>query len=305
MAEPLQEKYRPQIFEDFFGNKDAITGLKATCRREKGPPPAFLLIGPKGCGKTTLAGIIKKELKVDDKDFVEMNTANVRGIDSIREIDINCRFAALGGTRKIYFFDECHKLTNDAQNALLKLLEKPPGHVTFILATTDPQMLIATLKDRCTIYEVSLLSNKEIKELVKAILKKEKIFIPEQAIDEIVIVADGGPRAALVLLDAVIDIEDDDDLINAIKGYNTAEATVKELCQALLNNQDWKTIAKLVKAITDDPEKIRYAILGYMSAVLLNSGKPRAAEVMVNFMDSFMYTKKSGLVLACFLSTKN
>lgn len=302
MSEPLQEKYRPKCFEDLRGNEDTVTGLKTVCRREKGPPPAILLIGPRGCGKTTLAYIIKNELKVDDREFVELNSADDRGIDAVRNLRRNTQFAPLSGAKRIYFLDECHKLTNDAQNAMLKLLEKPPSHVTFILATTDPQMLLETFRSRCAIYQVATLSSKDLRGLIKAVLDKEKVKnFPEEAIGEIASIADGSPREALVLLDAVIDIEDDRDLMNALQGYRVSEATTKELCQALLNGTSWKEVGKIIKAIDDEPEKVRYAVLGYMSAVLLNGDNARAALVIECFAQSFMYSRKAGLTLAAYL----
>ncbi len=307
MSEPLKEKYRPRSFEEFVGgaNNNTIIGLKSVCRREKGPPPAILFVGPRGCGKTTLAGIVKNELKVSDTDFIELNTADDRGIDTIRNIKSACQYSPLAGKRKIYFLDEIHKVTNDGQNALLKLLEKPPSHVTFILATTDPQMLIETVRSRCTIYQVNLLINKEIEGLVKDVLKKEKVSIPQQAIQEIANLADGSPREALVILDAVIDIEDDNDLINAVMTYNLQSVTIKDLIQALLNNRSFEEISNIVKGLNDEPEKVRYAILGYMNTVLLSNGKsaPRAAQIINEFRESFMYSKKAGFSLACYLCT--
>jgi len=302
MAEPLQEKYRPKKFDDFVGNEDTIVTLKNLCRRASGPPPAILLIGPRGCGKTTLAGIIQGELKVDNRDFVELDTASTRGVDTIREIRMTSQFAPINGVRKIYFLDECHKITNEGQNALLKLLEKPPSHVTLILATTNPEQVLATVRSRCSICEVKLFSSKVMRELIKKVLKLEKVDIPDMAIEQIIKLSEGSPREALVMLDTVIDIDDDNALINAIMTYNANAANIKDLCQALLKGLSWKEVSKILAGIQDDPESVRYAVLGYMNVVLLGEDNSRAADIIANFLSSFMYSKKGGLTLACYRS---
>ena len=306
MAESLAEKYRPKSFEEVFGNEETIIGLKTVCRRESGPPPAILLIGPRGCGKTTLAGIIKNELKIDDRDFSEYDAANTRGIDTMRDIKKIAQYAPFGGDMKGFFLDEAHKITPDGQNALLKLLEKPPANVIFILATTDPQLLVDTVRSRCMIYEVKLLPNKLIREVLNRILKAEKVSIPEAAINEICELSEGSPREAIMMLDSIMDIVDDGDLMKAIMTYNSNAATTKALCQALIENRPWKDIAKILQGVNDEPEKVRQAVLGYCMNILLVVGRDtaRAAEVMINFMDSVMYTRKPGLVFACFLSCK-
>lgn len=302
----LTEKYRPKTFEDFIGSAETINKLKAICRRKYGPPNAILLIGPRGCGKTTLAHIIRRELKVEDKgwDFQELNAASTRGIDTIRDIHRECMLGSFGnGYYRIYFFDECHQITKDAQNAMLKLLENPPKDIVFILATTDPQMLIATVRSRCTTYGVSLLTPKQIRGLITNVLEKEKITdFPQEAIKEISDICEGSAREALVLLDSVIDIDDDDKLLKAIKGYSVSHTNVKDLCQALLVKKQWKDVAYILKGIDDEPESVRYAVLSYMSTVVLNSDVPQAVNIITNFCESLMYSKKAGLVRACYYS---
>jgi len=206
----------------------------------------------------------------------------------------------------------CHKLTNDAQNALLKLLEDTPDYVYLILCTTDPEKLIKAVRTRCTTFQVQSLLGWDIKLLLKNVLEKEKINnFPSAALDEICKVCGGSPRQALVILDSVIDIQDDDELINAVVDYSFNEKTVVDLCKALLEKHDWKTIAPILKVLltkdegekdTDKVEKMRYAILGYMNAVLLNSGNKDAAIIMEGFLDSFIQSGKAGFTYACYMA---
>jgi DNA polymerase III subunit gamma/tau len=306
MSNRLTEKYRPARFEDFYGNEDTIAKLRSVCRRKEGPPNSILLIGPRGCGKTTLARIIQKELEISDRDFREMNTGNVRGIDTIRDIEMESVYSPLAGKYKAYFFDECHKLTNDAQNALLKPLENPPDHVVFILATTDPQLLIPTILSRCGHFDVELLSGKEIRGLVEDILFEEDIKkFPPEAVKQIASVADGCPREAVVLLDIAIGVfksEGVDALMEAIDNYSINQTTIKDLCQALLKKAPWKEIGKILKGIDGEPEQVRYGVLGYMNSVLMSNDNPQAAVCIENFSQSFMYSKKAGVTLACYYS---
>lgn len=297
---PLHLKYRPGILDEFFGNENMIVSLRSVLERDQGRPHSFLFTGPSGCGKTTLARIVKKELHCSDNDFYEYNVANVRGIDTIREMIINCSYSPFSGDCRIYLLDESHKLTNDAQNALLKLLEDTPPHVYIILCSTDPDKLLKTIRTRCTTFQVSFLSKPKTISLLKTICEKEKVVIPQKAIEKIANVCNGSPRQALVMLDQVIDIGDDDELLAAIDSLVIGEAKLIDLCRALVDGNSWKIVSLLVKGLDEEPEQIRYAILGYLGQVLLNNGNDRIADLIALFSDSFMYCGKAGLILACY-----
>jgi DNA polymerase-3 subunit gamma/tau len=310
MQQPLHLKYRPTNLEEIVGNKGVISSLKSVLDRKEGTPHAFLFSGPSGCGKTTLARIIKTNLGCSDVDYQEMNVANVRGIDTIREIAQNCTFAPYDGKVKIFLLDEAAKLTNDAQNALLKLLEDTPSHVYFILCTTDPEKLIKTIRTRCTTYQVQSLPDHDIRKLLSYVLKKERVEdFPEKAIAEICKTANGSPRQALVILDAVIDIQNDDEMLNSILDYNFSEKNAVDLCKALLERQKWSVISGILKALlskdeedkdADRAEKIRYAVLGYMTSVLLSNDNDLAMTIIREFSDPFFNNGKAGLVGACY-----
>jgi DNA polymerase-3 subunit gamma/tau len=300
---PLYLEYRPDSLSQLIGNDSVKARLETAFARKKDVRRTFLLVGDTGCGKTTLARIIKNMAKCDDRDFQEYNTANTRGIDTIRDISQDVVYSPMYGSSKVYLLDECHKLTNDAQNALLKLTEEPPSHTFFILATTNEEKLIKTLKSgRLDVLRLERLITPQLVELINRVLEGEKVNgFPRKAIQAIAEAADGIPRMALSILDSVIDLADDAKLLQAIDDYVLAEYATIDLCRCVARTGTrWKECVKILEGLTHaDPEDVRYAILGYLSAILRRSGDPRIAQIMDFFFESFWNKGKAGLVHAC------
>lgn len=144
----LYRKYRPHTFADVVGQEQIITLLEKTVKENK-PNHAYLFCGGRGTGKTTVARIFAREVGCNEEDIIEIDAASNRGIDEIRELREAVRTAPFSSPYKVYIVDEAHMLTKEAANALLKTLEEPPAHVIFILATTDPEKLPATILSRC------------------------------------------------------------------------------------------------------------------------------------------------------------
>lgn len=144
----LYRKYRPQTFSDVVGQEQLVSLLERTIKDKK-PNHAYLFCGGRGTGKTTVARIFARDIGCNDEDIIEIDAASNRGIDEIRELRDAVRTAPFSSPYKVYIVDEAHMLTKEAANALLKTLEEPPAHVVFILATTDPEKLPATIVSRC------------------------------------------------------------------------------------------------------------------------------------------------------------
>jgi len=306
---PFHTKYRPSNFSEFIGNDSVVKSLLSLFSRTEGQPRTFLFQGPSGCGKTTIARIMKSYLECSDEDFHEYNASNTRGIDTIREIRSTAEYKPWLGKVKIYLLDECHQLTKDAQSAVLKLLEDTPEHVRFILCTTDPEKLLKTIRTRCTTFQVSALPKRIILQLLRSICEQEKIPIDgdfSKVLEEIARVSEGLPRKALVLLDQVVDLNDEEAL-KAIEKTTMNESTTLELCQLLIDSvpKKWERVAIILKGLDVEPETVRYSILGYLGVVLLNKGDLRVAQMISIFSESFMYSGKAGLIAACYLACQN
>ena len=144
----LYRKFRPTKLQDVYGQPQAIKALQAMVIKKK-IPHVMMFSGHSGSGKTTSARIMRRHIKCGIPDFSEMNCADIRGIDAVRDIRKSMHLKPMNGTSKLWLIDEAHRLTGGAQEAMLKILEDVPSHVYFILCTTDPNKLTRTVRDRC------------------------------------------------------------------------------------------------------------------------------------------------------------
>jgi len=298
-AMELYKKYRPKTFERIIGNTKVVQSLQNMLARGT-LPHTILFHGPTGCGKTTLARILRTELQCNDMDFKEINSSNFRGIDTIRDISANMHLAPTGNCR-IWLLDEVHMLSKDAQNASLKILEDTPDHVYFFLCTTDPNKLIAAVRNRCTEMPVQKLSHAELTKLAKRVCKKEKIKITEDVFEDVLDFSGGSARLLLVQLDLLRNVAQKDQQ-SALSNRIAEDQEAIELCRALMKRASWKHVAGILKNLKGDPEQIRYCVLGYAKSVLLNSPKPdpQAFFIIQSFENAFYDSKEAGLVAACY-----
>lgn len=299
----LYRKYRPQEFEDMIGNESEIKTFKKILEKKDGRPHSFLLVGPSGCGKTTLARIASKKLGADELSIMEINSADNRGIDTARDIIQRLQYVPPGSGVMVFIIDELHQTSKDWQNAMLKPLEDTPKHVYFFLCTTDPSKLIPTLKNRCTQIKVTLQEENVLYKFLRRIVIKENLEISKEIIQEISENCSGSPRLALVLLEKILGLSDEKEMREVISIGEEAEKETIELCRALLSGKDWNNIKDILNQLKGkDIENIRYAVLGYMNAVLLKSGNRKAALIIECFSEPFYNNGKAGLSLACYQS---
>jgi len=302
----LYLKYRPKTFGQIVGNKEIINSLEKMTDNPETCPHAILLQGETGCGKTTISRIIADKLGVKGADFTEMDSADFRGIDTVRTIRKQVMFAAREGKYRLFLMDECHKLTGDAQSALLKILEDTPKHVFFILATTDPQKLLKTIRGRCSVFTVKPLHEIEMSKLLKKVVRKEREELDDLVYEQIIQDAVGRPRNALQILDQVLRVDKDLRLATAKKTAEEESESI-ELCRALLAGNGWKKVSNILRKLNEqgqDAESIRRHVLGYANAILLKSENDVAALVIAEFFESFYFIGFPGLTASCYAVIK-
>lgn len=267
---PLHVDYRPETFDEVVGNQQTVTKLRSLIERDEDIPHAFLFTGPFGCGKTTLARIVGYTLGVQEADFYEMNTADYRTLQDARDLSRKIRYKPMVGDRRFWLLDECHKLTTDAQNCMLKITEEPPGHAYICFCTTDPQLLNKGLINRCHTFKVNPLKRSEIIELLDSVLEEEDVEVDEAVLKEIAKRSEGTPRTALTMLDDIIDL-DTSDMTEALENMQWKEAESRELAKALYNGEPESKLFKIVDSLEDeDAENIRRIILGWCHKVMKN-----------------------------------
>jgi len=296
------KRYRPKTLKAIVGQEGAVASLQRFI--DKGTiPQCILFTGPSGCGKTTIGRILKTHLNCGDADFLEINSADFKGIDTIREIRRSVNLSPISGDCRIWLIDESHKLTNDAQNALLKILEDTPSHAYFMLATTDPQKLIKTIHTRASEVKLQALGVPALKRVLQRVIDKEGLTVTDKVMDEIVDAADGSARKALVILEQVGGLEGDEAQIAAVQATSLNKDAAIMLARALINPRaNWREVAPLLKELKDDPEGIRYLVLSYCRSVLLGGGPLTARAYMIIdiFSHNFYDSKLAGLAAACY-----
>lgn len=296
--EELYKRHRPQKFSDVVGQTQAVRTLNDLGRR-KAVPHTLLFHGASGCGKTTLARILRQKLRCGDADFVELNCADFRGIDMVRGLARTMQLAPLQGPCRVWLIDEVHQLTAAGQDAILKLLEDTPPHVYFMLATTDPQKLKRTIRTRCTEIKVVPLKPATMAKLLRATAEAEDAGLADSVVEELVEHADGSARKALVLLHQIIGIDNEADQLAAIAGADPKQQGI-EIARTLLNRSTtWPTMAAVLRGVDEDPEGLRHMVQAYAAKVLLGQNNARAVDMLQAFRDNFFDSKRAGLVLAC------
>ena len=282
----LYRRYRPKTLAEVVGQEQVTSVLQKAIANNK-IAHAYLFIGPRGTGKTSVARILAHEingfdyeLEDDYLDIIEIDAASNTGVDNIRDLREKAIIAPTKGKYKVYIIDEVHMLSKSAFNALLKTLEEPPEHVIFIMATTDAYKVPVTITSRSQVLTFKLADPSIMFDYLKSVAKKEKINITDDALKIVVRRGGGSFRDSLSLLDQISTLSDDKidaDLItkalglpqqeaitNILNGYAAGDAArVREQLQTTLDSGvKAEVIAdNLISEIVANPQPIHLGLL--------------------------------------------
>ncbi len=316
----LYRKYRPKTFELVYGQATIVKTLKNVIKNEK-LSHAYLFTGPRGTGKTSCAKLFAKAINClnnengdacnecencksfnenSNPDIIEIDAASNNGVDEIREIKNKVNLVPSMSKYKVYIIDEVHMLSIGAFNALLKTLEEPPEYIIFILATTEPQKLPATIISRCQRFDFKSISKEDMQKCLKNIIKKENINISEDALIEIIENSKGGMRDAIGMLDQAfafcdneITIEDVQELSGTISIFEIInffnKLLLKKYDEIVGIIKKWSYNGKDFYLITQKLiDFIRHGIL-YKKKVTLENIDINQLEILNNYSETDLY----------------
>ncbi|WP_040397000.1 DNA polymerase III subunit gamma/tau [Anaerococcus senegalensis] len=293
MAKALYREYRPQKFSDVLGQDRVVNVLKNQVKSGQ-ISHAYLFAGERGCGKTTCAKIFAKAINCLDPidsspcgkcencksieeestmDIVEMDAASNRRIDDIRNLKETVVYPPNNLKYKVYIIDEAHMITREAFNALLKIMEEPPSHLVFILATTEIEKIPKTILSRVQKFEFNKISRDDIIKQIDIILNDRKVSMRDEAKDLIVKKAKGAMRDALSILDQVLSIEKDEFLLKDVEnilGVVNFESLDKLVDNIFSYNQkDSLEILFKMKENNKDDRDILDGLIGYLRDLMV------------------------------------
>lgn len=307
MSEALINKYRPKTLDDVVGHSSVVQSLKSAIGA-KTPVQTFLLTGPSGVGKTTIARILAGDLGCLPGDLVEIDAATHTGIDAMREVMESLGYQPLGkGKAKAVIVDECHALSKAAFQSLLKSLEEPPPWALWFLCTTEPQKVPAAIKTRSMHCALGSVGAKDLLSYLDKIAADEDILsgeLRDDVVELCVLEAEGSPRQAISNLTACRGVSSTKEAQQALASVEGSAEAV-ELARALLKKAPWKEVQSLLTKLREvSPEGIRHVIRAYMTNVVLGAKSERAAGEALEILDAFSdplhpQDGLSPIVLAC------
>lgn len=281
----LYRRYRPQRFAEVKGQEHVVAALRNAVRDEA-VAHAYLFSGPRGTGKTSTARILAKALNCDALDegepcgvcescraveggtslaVTELDAASNNGVDAIRDLIQRASLSTSGRT-KVYIVDEVHMLSNAASNALLKTLEDPPGHVVFVLATTDPHKVLPTIRSRTQHYDFRLLGASVLGDHLRQVAADAGLEVTAAAIDRAVRKGDGSARDALSALDQIV----------AAGGEGDDDTSVDEIVEGLCERDTARALGGIALACGSgaDPRSVASSLAAHLRDALLSLMAP-------------------------------
>ena len=298
----LYRKYRPLHLSEVIGQDKTIEQLQGALTKGK-ISHAYLFVGPRGCGKTSVARIFAHEInhfdyQLEDSyiDIIEIDAATFTSVDNIRELREKAMIMPTLGKYKVYIIDEVHMLSNSAFNALLKILEEPPEHVIFIMATTNPEKIPATIISRTQIYRFNLAEPKVMQDFLRSVCDKEGIKISDDALKIITERGGGSFRDSLSILNQISTVNLSEETIEASDVSAALGIPEHQEIQNLINfyeNSDTENITNTLAALLNYGITAESITLELINQILKNP-TPKSLQLvnqLFNVTGSFLEAK--------------
>lgn len=285
---PLQLKYRPKHLDDVVGQSEVIKSIRKSIAAST-RPHCFILTGPAGVGKTTIARILAHGFGCGAASIIEVDAASNSGIDAMKDVVATARYQGFGSEpNKAFIIDECHSLSKAAWQSLLKPIEEPPEHVYYFLCTTEAGKIPDTITSRCNNYLLKPVRYDDLLDLLEHVCDAEHYQTPDGILKQIAQAAGGSPRRALVMLNMVYDVTDQDEAARILE-TPLENKEIIDLCRALVKgNMNWQDVTNGLKALGDtNPESIRIAIVNYLNACIMGARSDNAASRLLDMLHAF------------------
>lgn len=304
----LWRKYRPTTFDEVVGQDQAVSLLTNYLKRGN-VPHSILFTGISGGGKSTLAHIMASEMGCDgiDKNVIDC-ASEEKPLDAIRNLRRCVRTSPSGKSKcRIWILEELQAWSRAgyAQQAMLLILEdhSPASLKSYLFAcTTNPEKIKEAVRNRCKKIEIRPLTAEALTTLLTRIAKKEGRDLPESVVDKIIEVAGGSAREAVNQLDSALNAGDDEEtMLDAVLGLRKDDNVWKLLRAMFYERPAWDRVARIIKDVTDDPERFRHAVLKMAANEMLKGGKnaPRAFLIAEVFGYSWEQCTEAGLARSC------
>jgi DNA polymerase-3 subunit gamma/tau len=311
MQKTLYRKYRPANLDEIYGQKNIVKILKNQIENNK-ISHAYVFSGPKGSGKTSVAKIFSKIINcTEDKkpcelcvsctqnnkgtsvDVLEIDAASNNGVDEVRELKSKINLVPTNSKYKVYIIDEVHMMTTSAFNALLKVLEEPPVHSIFILATTDFKKIPGTIVSRCQVFEFKKINEEEIVDNLERISNLEKIKIDKEALLSISKIASGSMRDAIGILDQCSNMSDTITSEDVYKVTGTVSSDEIEVVSLLIAKGEYKKTYEHINAYLIEGKNLIYItemlISFHKKMILENLEIEKASSILIKLNKSNKY----------------